>query len=234
MSNKHLLSKSLLLLLIISALLTGCRSSRRAAEQAAEQAGQTAGKQTKEVPAPLQYVTGKLDFTARKNGTNSLSVGGSIKMGRDEIIQLSLVYFIMEVGRLEITPEYILVLDKYNSRYIRKAWADLPQTEGLGYEAIQQFFWGEYPMQGRQSLTIPLSASVSLELSYLEWTEVEKRKFPKKMQLTILSGRQAYAGIFEYSNLKAPAKLGNIQTKVGSSYREVEISEIIELFSGSR
>lgn len=233
MSNKHLLSKSLLLLLIISALLTGCRSSRRAAEQAAEQAGQTAKQQTKEL-TPLQYVTGKLDFTARKNGTNSLSVGGSIKMGRNEIIQLSLVYFIMEVGRLEITPEYILVLDKYNSRYIRKAWADLPQTEGLGYEAIQQFFWGENPMQGRQNLTIPLSASVSLELSYLEWTEVEKRKFPKKMQLTILSGRQAYAGIFEYSNLKAPAKLGNIQTKVGSSYREVEISEIIELFSGSR
>lgn len=233
MSNKHLLSKSLLLLLIISALLTGCRSSRRAAEQTADQAGQTAKQQTKEL-TPLQYVTGKLDFTARKNGTNSLSVGGSIKMGRNEIIQLSLVYFIMEVGRLEITPEYILVLDKYNSRYIRKAWADLPQTEGLGYEAIQQFFWGEYPMQGRQNLTIPLSASISLQLSYLEWTEVEKRKFPKKMQLTILSGRQAYAGIFEYSNLKAPAKLGNIQTKVGSSYREVEISEIIELFSSSR
>jgi hypothetical protein len=175
MSNKHLLSKSLLLLLIISALLTGCRSSRRAAEQAADQAGQTAKQQTKEL-TPLQYVTGKLDFTARKNGTNSLSVGGSIKMGRNEIIQLSLVYFIMEVGRLEITPEYILVLDKYNSRYIRKAWADLPQTEGLGYEAIQQFFWGEYPMQGRQSLTIPLSASVSLELSYLEWKDTKYKE----------------------------------------------------------
>ncbi|MCR5819647.1 MAG: DUF4292 domain-containing protein [Bacteroidaceae bacterium] len=241
-------NKKLFFLLIISIALTGCRSSRNAAGDGSTStvsadgtsgatpiAGSDSAMRTQPVvPAPLQYVTGKLDFTARKNGKNSASVGGSIKMGRNEIIQLSLVYFIVEIGRLEITPEYILVIDKYNSRYIRKAWADLPYTDGLGYDAVEKFFWGEYPMQGNKSLSIPLSNNITLELSYLEWTEIEGRKFPEKMQLTILAGRQSFAGIFSYSNLKAPSKLGNIKTKVSSSYREAELSEIIKLFSGAR
>ena len=54
-------------------------------------------------------VTSKMNLDLNLGG-KSLSVGGSCNLKRDEVIQLSLVAMgFMEVGRLEFTPQYMMM-----------------------------------------------------------------------------------------------------------------------------
>lgn len=84
-------------------------------------------------------------------GGEELSVGGSIKMKRDEAIQLSLVAVgIVEAARIEMTPERILVLDRMNRRYVEMPYAGLTSSgeSGMDFYTLQALFWNELFLPG--------------------------------------------------------------------------------------
>lgn len=140
-------------------MLGGCRSSRHATGDSTS--SQQSGR-ARQLPEIISSVTAKrLDANGVRSKLSmnlsvdghDVSVGGNLKMKRGEIVQLSLTAFgLMEVGRLELTPEYALLQDRVNKQYVQIFWKDIPDlaAAGIGFEAFQSLFWGELFVPGVQ------------------------------------------------------------------------------------
>lgn len=97
------------------------------------------------------YVTAKMKFAVSGMGKD-LSVGGSIKMKRDDVIQMSLVAFsIIEAGKIEFTKDYVLMIDRINKRYIKLPYSkvDFLASTHLDFNVLQSLFWNELFVAGK-------------------------------------------------------------------------------------
>ena len=63
-------------------------------------------------------LTAKMSMAVDLNGKGATKISGTIRMKRDEVIQLSLTapFIGIEVARAEISPDGILVMDRLNKR----------------------------------------------------------------------------------------------------------------------
>ncbi len=97
-------------------------------------------------------VRGRMNLTLRQ-GKNKLSVGGRIRMKRNEVVQLSLMpHGLVEVGILELTPDYFLLLDKWGKQYVKAEWSDIKALEraNIDFYAFQALFWEELFVPGKK------------------------------------------------------------------------------------
>ena len=97
----------------------------------------------------------KIDFTIDGMGKN-ISVDGKLYMRKDEVIRIVLAPFgIMEVGRLEFTPDYVLVIDRMHKQYMKATYNDLSflKNNGLNFYSLQALFWNELFLPGTDKLT---------------------------------------------------------------------------------
>ena len=97
-------------------------------------------------------IRGKMSIGLRMGDGTSLSASGSIKMKRDEIIQLSITALgLVELGRMELTPKYLFIQDRYHKRYLKSAWSDIPslKSAGVDFNTFQALFWNELFVPGR-------------------------------------------------------------------------------------
>lgn len=99
-------------------------------------------------------IRGKMSIGLRMGDGTSLSASGSIKMKRDEIIQLSFTALgLVELGRMELTPKYLFIQDRYHKRYLKSAWSDIPslKSAGVDFNTFQALFWNELYVPGRSA-----------------------------------------------------------------------------------
>lgn len=145
-----------LLWVMLVGLLAACRSSRTAVapsvagtpEKAVERI--IAREQTGRLDAGA--VTAKVNVEAEADG-RKVSVGGSLKMKRDDVIQLSLVALgFVEAGRLELTRDYLLLVDRLGKRYVKVAYSEIGflRDAGIGFDSFQALFWNELFVPNRQ------------------------------------------------------------------------------------
>ncbi len=82
-----------------------------------------------------------------KMGSKTISVPGSLRMRKDNVIRLQLFIPILgtEIGRLEFTPDYVLVLDRINRQYIKGDYnqLDFLRENGISFYSLQSLFWNE-------------------------------------------------------------------------------------------
>lgn len=144
-----------ILFLCIPLLLTACGTSRHAA--AGKDTQTATAVKTTELMAQLksqetsEYMTAKMNFNLNYGGQH-VSVGGSLKMKRNDVIQLSLVAFgIIEAGRLEFTRDEVLMVDKINKRYVRSKYEDLSflADAELNFYSLQALFRNELFVPGK-------------------------------------------------------------------------------------
>lgn len=93
----------------------------------------------------LDQVTGKMSLTLRY-GDKSVGVGGNIKMKRNDVIQLSLQFLgMMEIGRIEMTQDYMLILNRHGKQYMKASYNDIPyfKQNGISFYTFQSLFWNE-------------------------------------------------------------------------------------------
>lgn len=91
------------------------------------------------------FATAKASLTLSA-GDKSIALGGTLRMKRDDVIQLSLTTFgILEVARIEVTPDYFMAVDKMGKQYIKAAYQDIPflKTAGISFHTLQALFWDE-------------------------------------------------------------------------------------------
>lgn len=83
-------------------------------------------------------------------GDKDVSLSGSLKMKRGNVIQISLTFPIIgEIGRMEFTPENVLIVDRINTRYVRTSYdkIDFLRSSNLDFNVLESVFWNEifYP-----------------------------------------------------------------------------------------
>ena len=100
-------------------------------------------------------IRGKMSISLQTGSGSPLSASGSIKMKRDEIIQLSITALgLVELGRMELTPQYLFIQDRYHKRYIKAAWSDIPslKSAGVDFNTFQSLFWNELFVPGHNGI----------------------------------------------------------------------------------
>lgn len=99
-------------------------------------------------------------------GDKNFTTGGSLKMKRDDVIQLSLTMLGFEVGRMEFTKDNVLVVDRINKQYVRVPYSKVSflQSAGLDFNSLQALFWNELftPNVGNGSFTLGQSGNHTL------------------------------------------------------------------------
>ena len=134
-------------------LLAACGSRRKALEAGgtpdavdhSAQAIERVVKQVNDHRLTVGSVTARLSL-ALESGDKSVSVGGHLRMKRDDVIQVSLVALgLIEVGRMEITPDYFMVVDRMGQQYVKASFDDIDfmRSNGIDFFTFQSLFWDE-------------------------------------------------------------------------------------------
>ena len=96
--------------------------------------------------ADLRLVAGSKDF----------SCDGKISMRRDEVIRLQLLLPIIrtEIARIDFTPEYVLLVDRYHKEYIKASYKDVSflADNGLSFYSLQALFWNQLFLPGEKAV----------------------------------------------------------------------------------
>ena len=83
-------------------------------------------------------IVGNMSFTLQA-GDKDITVPGKLSMRKDEIIRIQLFIPILgtEVGRLEFTPDHVLIIDRLHKEYIK---ADYTQVDFLKKQGISFYY----------------------------------------------------------------------------------------------
>ncbi len=91
-------------------------------------------------------VVGSISFSAQADG-RTVNCPGSLKMYKDKMIRMQLFIPLLgtEVGRLEFTPTYVLVVDRLHKEYIKAEYneVDFLRNNGLNFYSLQSLFWNK-------------------------------------------------------------------------------------------
>lgn len=92
-----------------------------------------------------RFITSKVKFSVEV-GAQKLTLTGNLKMKRDDVIRLQLMAFgFVEAGRIEMTKDYVLIMDRINKQYLKAPWmqVDFLRNSGLDFSSMQALFWNE-------------------------------------------------------------------------------------------
>ena len=103
----------------------------------------------------VKFITSKVKFSVQV-GVQKLTLTGNLKMKRDDCIRLQLMAFgFVEAGRIELTPEYVLIMDRINKQYMKATYSsiDFLRNSGLNFYSMQAMFWNELFIPGQSKVT---------------------------------------------------------------------------------
>ena len=89
------------------------------------------------------FITSKVKFSVEV-GAQKLTLTGNLKMKRDDVIRLQLMAFgFVEAGRIELTKDYVLIMDRINKQYLKAPYMqiDFLRNSGLNFNSLQALFW---------------------------------------------------------------------------------------------
>ena len=170
-NNRILIGATLCSLLMLSA----CGTSKQV-QGNAKANNVVAGKETKAADSQQSEAVKKLTFVQKvydnqvyaKNivgnmsfnlqmGGKDITVPGSVHMRKDEVIRLQLFIPILgtEVGRLEFTPTYVLIIDRLHKEYIKADYTqvDFLKKQGINFYTLQALFWNQLLVPGVQKVS---------------------------------------------------------------------------------
>lgn len=96
-------------------------------------------------------------------GTKNIGVTGTLKMKRNDVIQLSLVVLFVEVARIEFSPSDVLIIDRVHKQYVRAKYEDVEflSKAGLNFYSLQALFWHELFVPGAGESVSPERFQIS-------------------------------------------------------------------------
>lgn len=151
------------------------------------------------------------------SGEKSVSVGGMLRMKRDDVIQLSLVTFgILEVARIEMTPDYFMLIDKVGKQYVKAAYSEVSflRDADIDFRTLQAYFWDE-------------KTSYISGWERKDFVSIAGTKLPTKHIITIPTSRRTIKADLTLSNLNTDSEWEK-RTEVQSRYQEVSVDEAVK------
>lgn len=126
----------------------------------------------------FEAFTSRVKFNLNLNGKN-VSVNGILRMKYNDVIQLSLLMPVLrtELGRLEITKDHILIIDRMNRRYVKVPYGDLKffADTDVSFYTLQSLFWNKIFLPGRDSISVNDFSAFSVRRES-DYTEIEVKK----------------------------------------------------------
>ena len=113
-----------------------------------------------------QALTAKVALSIDLEGKGATKVNGTLRIKKDEVIQLSIVPLLgIEVGRAEISPEGILVIDRMNKRYVKVSFAEVRKLANadLDFHSLQALFLNELFLPGKDALSVRDASDFNVE-----------------------------------------------------------------------
>ena len=213
-----------LFLLLLCGMIASCASKKHAVTSTTAQSGETTiavtPSQDNTQPAKPQKkdeacITSRLRLDL-SSGSKSASVGGTLRMKKDDVIQLSLVTFgILEVARIEMTPDYFMLINKMERQYVKAAYSDVPflSRGNVDFRFIQAFFWNEQ--------TPPIAA-----WERKDFVSLEGWNLPTKHLITISSGGKTGRANITLRDLRADEGWVT-RTPIPANYTEVPVDKLM-------
>lgn len=209
--------------LMLCILLASCRSKKEVASTTTTVSDNTTigvpPSQGNKQPADAKQqeetcVTARVRLELSSNG-KSTSVSGMLRMKRNDVIQLSLVTFgVLEVARIEMTPEYFLLVDKMGRQYVKASYNDVSflRDADVDFYTIQSYFWNEQTS------------------NYSGWEQsnfvtVGGRSLPTKHLITIPARNKTIKANLSLSNLNTDSNWEK-RTQISSRYSKVSVDEL--------
>ena len=209
--------------LMLCILLASCRSKKEVVSTTTTVSDNTTigvpPSQGNKQPADAKHqeetcVTAKVRLELASNG-KSTSVGGMLRMKRNDVIQLSLVTFgVLEVARIEMTPDYFLLVDKMGRQYVKASYNDVSflRDADVDFYTIQSYFWNEQTS------------------NYSGWERsnfvtVGGRSLPTKHLITIPARNKTIKANLSLSNLNTDSNWEK-RTQISSRYSKVSVDEL--------
>ena len=112
--------------LALPLVFTACKSHKKVAEPV-EMTPELIAKQdfinsVRENAQAMKFITSKVKFSVEV-GQQKITLTGDLKMKRDDVIRLQLMAFgFVEAGRIEMTKDYVLIMDRINKQYLKAPW----------------------------------------------------------------------------------------------------------------
>lgn len=100
-------------------------------------------------------ITSKIDFSVSAGGKD-ISVDGTLRMRKNEVIRIQLAPFgLVEVGRVEFTPDYVLLIDRIHKEYIKADYNNVSflKDNGLNFYSLQSLFWNQLFIPGKENVS---------------------------------------------------------------------------------
>jgi hypothetical protein len=142
-------TKTLLLFLLTALLVTACKSGKQLSNES-------------------RYLSAKVHLTIPMKG-EQLTISGTLRLEHDKCMQLSLLMPILrsEVARLEVTPDYVLVVDRMGKRYMQATRAELRGVlpKKMDFDRLEK-------MLRKASLPGAKASLTAAELGIPGWDEV--------------------------------------------------------------
>ena len=100
-------------------------------------------------------IVGNISFNLTA-GSKDITVPGALRMRKDKVIRLQLFIPILgtEVGRLEFTPDYVLVIDRLHKEYVKADYSqvDFLRQNGITFYSLQSLFWNQLFVPGEKKV----------------------------------------------------------------------------------
>ena len=185
------LTKYTLGILFLSVLFLGvysCKSTKRIFQADSALEDKTSSDLFKDVLyKEIKYSTfsSKLNMTI-STGKKTLSSKGSLRIVNNETIQLSIQpLFGIEMFRMHVEPDFIVILDRMNKRYVKESFSDMKGQSPFGFDfyTLQSLF--------TNGLFIP-EQSIVMEKDY------KKFKYTQSSENYLMSARDKKSQI-DYS-----------------------------------
>lgn len=115
-----------------------------------------------------------------QSGSKDISVPGLIRMKKDDVIRLHVQIPLLgsEVGRLEFTNDYVLVVDRLHKQYFKADYtkADFLNRYGLTFHSLQALFWNELTVPGYSQLTDEALRQLDVTFGDAQTTTISLKK----------------------------------------------------------
>ena len=104
----------------------------------------------------VRNIVASADFRLT-SGSKDISCDGKVSMRRDEIIRLQLLlpFIRTEIARIDFTPDYVLLVDRYHKEYVKASYSDVSflSDNGISFYSLQALFWNQLFLPGEKAVS---------------------------------------------------------------------------------
>ncbi|MDO5075102.1 MAG: DUF4292 domain-containing protein [Bacteroidales bacterium] len=175
-------------------------------------------------------ITGKISASFDSDSKDR-SFSGTLRMRRDQVIQLSLTKFGIEGVRIIFTPDSVLVLDRLHKRYLHSSYEHLPSLgmpQALSFKTIQGFLWNDDNRQLYELSTTFLHLFVvEMRIERSKHKRIRGHKIPQNNHFDVNLLDKDYALNLNLSNLKINYGWSP-NTRVPSGYEPIDVTALLK------